>query len=380
MRVVFLTHNYPRWPGDYSGAALAVLARALVRRGVSVRVVALGGDDAAERTEQEGILIRRVRIPSRLGQTVFDQDAFAARLRSPRRWDLLLRLRRRLRVAAEREVSAGADLVHAHWWMPSGWAAPARVPQVLTLQGTDAGLIRSSRLARAAARRLLGRTSLITAVSRSIGETFQNVTGRFVGTEHVHPLPIESRGRPWTRGGSGAVMMARLDAAGRVGLALETVALLASRGHKLPLTVIGEGRRRDALQQQARHLGVSELVRFVGGMPPDQALGHLARADLMLLTTQGELSAVPAQEALISGVPVVTCWDSGAPVDVVPQAGAGRLSLPAAEALAECVMSVRADRDALAASRLVGEAWRTRLAPDHVAQVYEGWYRDALGR
>jgi len=288
VRVVFLTHNYPRWPGDYSGAAVAVLARALVRRGVSVRVVAMGGEDAAERIEQDGIPIRRVRIPSRLGQTVFDQDAFAARLRSPRRWELLLRLRRRLRLAAEREVSAGADLVHAHWWMPSGWAAPPRVPQVLTLQGTDAGLIRSSRLARAAARRLLGRTTLITAVSRSIGETFQNVTGRFVGTEHVHPLPIESRGRPWTRGGSGAVMMARLDAAGRVGLALETIALLASRGHKLPLTVIGEGRRRDALQQQARHLGVSELVRFVGGMPPDQALGHLARADLMLLTTQGE--------------------------------------------------------------------------------------------
>src|SRR4029079_10786409 len=166
VRVVFLTHNYPRWSGDYSSAALALLARALVRRGVSVRVVALGGDDAAERTEQDGILIRRVRIPSRLGQAVFDQDALAARLRSPRRWDLLLRLRRRLRLAAEREVSAGADLVHAHWWMPSGWAAPARVPQMLTLQGTDAGLIRSSRLARAAARRLLGRTSLITAVSR----------------------------------------------------------------------------------------------------------------------------------------------------------------------------------------------------------------------
>ena len=379
MRVVFLTHNYPRWPGDYSGAALATLARALVRRGVSVRVVALG-EDPAERTEQDGIPIRRVGISNRLGQTIFDQDAFAARLRSPRRWELLLRLWRRLRPAAEREVSAGADLVHAHWWMPSGLATPAGVPQVLTLQGTDAGLMRTSRLARAAARRLLGRTSLVTAVSRSIGETVQHLTGRFVGTEHVHPLPIESRGRPWTRGGSGAVVMGRLDEAGRVGLALETVAMLASRGHKLPLTVIGEGRRRDALQQQARRLGVSELVRFVGAMPPDQALGHLARADLMLLTTQGELSAVSAQEALISGVPVVTCWDSGVPVDVVPQSGAGRLSLPAADALAECVLSLHADRDALAASRLVGEAWRTRLAPDHVAQVYEAWYRDALGR
>jgi glycosyltransferase involved in cell wall biosynthesis len=171
-----------------------------------------------------------------------------------------------------------------------------------------------------------------------------------------------------------------LDDAGRVGLALETVAVLASRGHRLRLTVIGEGRRRDALQQQAWRLGVAELVQFVGAMPPDQALGHLARADLMLLTTQGEVSAVPAQEALISGVPVVTCWDSGALVDVVPQSGAGRLSLPAADPLAECVLSLLADRDVLAASRLVGEAWRTRLAPDHVAEVYEGWYRDALGR
>ena len=85
------------------------------------------------------------------------------------------------------------------------------------------------------------------------------------------------------------MVMGRLDDAGRVGLALETVATLVSRGHKLPLTVIGEGRRRDALQQQARRLGVAELVRFVGAMPPDQALGYLARADLMLLTTQGEL-------------------------------------------------------------------------------------------
>ena len=131
MRVVFLTHNYPRWPGDYSGAALAVLARALVRRGVSVRVVALGGEDAAERTEQDGILIRRVRIPSRLGQTVFDQDAFAARLRSPRRWDVLLRLRRRLRLCrdsrqhkqAESEDETGHEIRVLH----EAYATPVAV-------------------------------------------------------------------------------------------------------------------------------------------------------------------------------------------------------------------------------------------------------------
>ena len=40
MRVVFLTHNYPRWAGDVSGAFLATLAGGLARRGVDVRVIA----------------------------------------------------------------------------------------------------------------------------------------------------------------------------------------------------------------------------------------------------------------------------------------------------------------------------------------------------
>ena len=33
VRVVFLTHNYPRFPGDVSGAFLATLASALIARG-----------------------------------------------------------------------------------------------------------------------------------------------------------------------------------------------------------------------------------------------------------------------------------------------------------------------------------------------------------
>jgi glycosyltransferase involved in cell wall biosynthesis len=379
VRVVFVTHNYPRWPGDYSGAALGALARALVRRGVDVRVVA-PSEDSAERQEQEGVVVQRIRIPPRLAATVFDQDAYAARLRSRRRWGLLLRLWRRLSLAARREVANGADLVHAHSWLPAGLAAPSTAPMVLTIQGPDAGLLRRSRLGRAIGRPLLRRAAVVTAVSRSIGEAVQNLTGRFIGADHVHPLPVDSRGMPWTRGNGGAVLIGRLDEIGRVELALQTVAILASFGHELALTVIGEGPQLSALQHQARRLGVSALVRFLGAMPADQARTHLARADLMLLTARGEGSAVAAQEALISGVPVVACWDSGAPVDVVPEAGAGRLSLPSADALAECILNLHADRDRFAVARLVGESWRTRLAPDHVAQVCEGWYRDALRR
>jgi hypothetical protein len=74
----------------------------------------------------------------------------------------------------------------------------------------------------------------------------------------------------------------------------------------------------------------------------------------------------------------VACWDGGAAVDIVPESGAGRLSLPAPEALADCVLDLQGDADRLAMGRLVGESWRARLAPDHVAELCEGWYRDAL--
>jgi glycosyltransferase involved in cell wall biosynthesis len=249
---------------------------------------------------------------------------------------------------------------------------------VLTLQGADAALLKTSKLARWMARPLFRRASVVTAVSRQAGESVQNLAGRFVGAEHIHPMPIDTRGHLWTRGGGGVVLVARLDKEGRVELALQTLAILAACGHNLPLTIIGDGPNRTALQQLAQRLGVSALVRFLGPMPADQARSHLARADLMLLTTRADDTAAAALEALITGVPVVACWDGGAAVDVVPESGAGRLSLPSAEALADNVISLRADGDRLAIARLVGEAWRARLAPDHVAQLCEGWYRNAL--
>jgi glycosyltransferase involved in cell wall biosynthesis len=168
-------------------------------------------------------------------------------------------------------------------------------------------------VARSLARPLFRRAAVVTATSRQAGESVQNLAGRFVGSEHIHPIPIESRGHPWTRGGGGVVL-----------------------------------------------------------------IGHLARADLLLHCTRGDETPTSVLDALVAGVPVVACWDGGAVVEVVPESGAGRLSIPSADALAENVLNLLADPDRLALTRLVGEAWRARLAPDHVAQWCEGWYRHAL--
>lgn len=376
MRVVFLTHNYPRSPGDLSGASLGTLARALIRRGISVRVIT-SGDDAGE-TVLDGVPVRQVRSAASLREKISHPETFAAALRGPLGWSVMARLWRRMRAAARQEITSGADLFHAHRWIPAGLASPAGAPLVVTVNGADAALLRQSRVARSLARPLLQRATLVTAVSREVGGWVQNAVGKLVDAAHTHPMPIESRGHPWTRGGGGVVVIARLIPATRVDLAIETVAVLASCGHDFPLIVVGEGPERPALEQRAARRGVSSLVRFVGAMPVEEARRFLERADIMLFTARGDGVALAVLEALIAGVPVVACWDGGAAVDFVPESGAGRLTLPSAEALADSVLDLQADLDRLAMGRLVGEAWRARLAPDHMAELCEGWYRDAL--
>lgn len=379
MRVVFLTHNYPRWPGDLSGSFLGTLATALVRRGIEVRVVAPSDEGRGGEEELAGVRIRRVRYASAGQETLAYHGTMATALRGPGGWRALAGLWRALRRAAREEIAAGADLVHAHWWVPAGMAAPSSAPLVVTVHGTDAALLRSSRLARRLARPVFARARVVTAVSRELASWVQNATGRHIAPAHVHPMPVDSRSWPWTTGGGGTVVVARLTAQKRIHLAIEATAFLASCGHDLPLTVVGDGPERPALERQAERLGIAEFVRFVGEVEPGQVARHLERADVMLFPAREEGFGLAAAEALMAGVPVVACWDGGGLLDVVPESGAGRLTLPSAEALSDAALDLLQDPQRLALARLVGESWRARLAPENVAELCEGWYREALG-
>jgi len=376
VRVVFLTHNYLGTPGHPSDGSLASLARALLRRGIFVHVVA-PSDDSGE-TEVDGVAVSRVRLARSVREWIASSDRIASALRSPLGWLALRRFRRAMRAAAQKEVTDGADILHAHSWLPVGYAAPSGIPLVLTVDGPDGALLLRSRTARSMARPILQRASVLTAVSREVGNWVQAAAGRFVDPSCIHPMPADTRGYPWTRGGSGAVVISRLTPATRVDLALETVAELVSCGHDFPLTIVGDGTDRTTLEQRAARLGITALVRFVGARTEVEARSYLERADVLLFTERGEGVAPAAVQALACGVPVVACWDSGAAVEVVPESGPGRLTLPSPEALAQAVLDLQRDPDRLPMGRLVGESWRARLAPSRVAELCEGWYRNAL--
>ncbi|HTS87821.1 MAG TPA: glycosyltransferase [Gemmatimonadales bacterium] len=385
MRVVFLTHNFPRFAGDVSGAFLATLAGALTARGHGVTVIAPADGGEIGAPLLGGIAVRRVRYAMARHETLAYRGSMAETARTPGGAWRALSLVRALRRAARAEVARGADLIHAHWWVPAGLAAPSSVPLVVTVHGTDAALLGRSSLARGLARPLFRRATVVTAVSRSAADQIARATGTVVGARHIQPMPVDTslfepaevgqQGRG-SAGGGGLVVVARLTQQKRVDLALEAVALLPEV--RPFLTIIGDGPERHPLEALRDRLGLRDAVRFLGSVPPPRVAEVLRTADLAVFPARNEGFGLGAAEALMAGVPVVACQDGGGVLEVVPAGGAGRQVPPRADAMAEAITALLADPAARVSAEEEGQRWRERLRPERVAEICEGWYHEAL--
>jgi len=375
VRVILLTHNYPRHAGDLPGSFLHPLAVALRDRGHDVRVVAPSDRGHGGREALDGVPVRRVRYAAPEREILAYTGRMQDEVRSASGLMALRGLIRGMRegAMAEAEGAAGDAVIHAQWWIPAGLAAPSGFPLVLTLHGTDGRLLKKSAVARWLARAVLRRADLVTAVSRHLAGIVEETTGREDVTGHVQPMPIESTGRPWSTGGAGVVVVCRLTAQKRVDLALKAVVELRQ---PLPLTVIGDGPERAALENFAAAHPAAR-ISFTGQLPPADVAARLGSADVMVFPAMGEGLGLSAVEALMAGVPVVVASDGGGVVEAVRAHGGGIVTAPTPESLAAGV------QDALsptirAAARGAGERWRTELAPSRVAGTFEAWYREAL--
>ncbi len=112
------------------------------------------------------------------------------------------------------------------------------------------------------------------------------------------------------------VTAARLARWKRIDRAIDVVARLKNGGVLARLLVVGDGEERLNLEQQARDLGVSDRVDFIGGVPQEAVQQYLWAADVFL--SLNELSNVgnPLLEAMRSGSCVVTL-DEGDTGDLI---------------------------------------------------------------
>jgi glycosyltransferase involved in cell wall biosynthesis len=91
---------------------------------------------------------------------------------------------------------------------------------------------------------------------------------------------------------------------------VDAVGRLARQGHPLKLNIVGEGEARPALEAQVQQLGLSTQIRFLGRMPPEQALETISRCALVCIPRKPFkvceiVPPIKLVEALAMGKPVI---------------------------------------------------------------------------
>lgn len=398
-RVLFVTHNVPRFIGDAAGSFVLRLAVALQSAGATVDVIAPAATGLAGEATLEGVRIRRVRYASDARMTLAYAGNMAEQVMSS--WDgkmallgLLRAMRREVRAQLTAAARAGTpyDIVHAHWWFPSALALwhMRRVsdpPLVITMHGSDVRLAQRTALAHPIMRAVLGEAAMCTAVSGWLAETALRIAPD--ASIAVSPMPVDARhfAPPDDPSAmrSGILFVGRLNA--QKGLADLLDAMISPAMHAYDaqhgeaptsLDVVGDGPDREALQARATALGLANRVRWHGALPQPALVPLYQGARVLAMPSREEGLGLVAVEAQLCATPVVAYADGGL-IDVVRADHGGTLvTVGNTRAFGEALARVL---DNEAAARAIGMTARgemlARFSPESVADRYLTHYQQA---
>jgi glycosyltransferase involved in cell wall biosynthesis len=383
MKVLFLTHNFPRFDGDVPGNFLARLAMALGQQGVEVSVVAPAAPGVADNTKQNGTGVDRFHYAPRRYETLAYGGNMAEQVRDSwsARFTMLGFLGAEFRSAVRARRAMQPDVVHAHWWFPSGlvgtWLSKlSHTPLVTTLHGSDVRFARSISMSRPAFRHVLQTSAATTAVSRWLAHEAQALVSAPAPVVAPMPVATELFSPGGTRKKDTLLFVGRLTKQKGLDLLLQSLAKLPEA---ISLDVIGAGDERQPLENLARELGVASRVRWHGTKPQDALVQAYRSATALVVPSADEGLGLVAVEAMLCDAPVVA-FESGGLPDVVQHDRTGLLVRErSADSLADAITQLLAREDR---GQALGAAGRMHalatFAPESVARRYIDIYRAAI--
>ena len=172
-------------------------------------------------------------------------------------------------------------------------------------------------------------------ISRAVSDRLARWNG--VAGEVLHPPPPQ-RDYRCDRYGDYLFFASRLSPLKRPELVVRALAQPEARGARL--VIGGDGEERPRLEQLARELGLDGRVSFTGHLTESALVDHLAACRAVVFVPQGEDYGFVTVEAFASSKPVITCTDSGGPLEFVRPGENGLICTPEPAALARACAEV----------------------------------------
>ena len=351
MRILVVTHNYPRFPGDPAGAFVARISAGAAEQGSEVRVVAPHAPGTAEWESNGAVEVHRFRYgPDALERVAYTGDLHRKALLSPLAAlsfpAFMLAFKRAIRSAVK---TFAPDVIHAHWWIPGGWLASRMgVPYIVTCHGSDVRLLEKWSGFRRLALPVLTRAGAITTVSRFLAEDIRHLIDRELIQLQVCPMPVDTdhfkTGQSVQKIEPPRILYAgNLLPSKGVDVLIRAYALLRARGIPCGLRILGEGPERSALEERARSAGHPEIA-FSDFLPQDRMPSEYGQSTVTVLPTRGDAEGLGLTlvEALVAGSAVVGTGAGGIP-EVIQHEETGLIAGASAESLADALERIISD-------------------------------------
>jgi len=347
MRIQVITHNLPRFAGDFSGSFIHALCKEFVAQGAETSVVA-PHDAQYDRSLSRPYRLRTFRYAwPATAQTVGYMRSMVRDLQ-PRPASVLVTplMLASGTIACLREAREfQPDVLHAHWLLPNGLIGAAvssltGIPLVVSIPGSDLLIARLNSLTRSLARLVFNRASFVTAnshelrnVALTLGASRQRFGLVIYGVDAQALKPDHARGRALRQQLSFAESEFVVLAVGRMVPKKGFTYLIQALPYVLEaepssrLVFIGDGPGMSDLRQLSQELHVAEKVLFAGTVRHDRISDYYNAADVLVMPSVNEPEDglnVCVLDAMACGKPIVATTVAGNPL-VVKQGTNGYL-------------------------------------------------------
>ena len=347
-RLLILTHNYPRYPGDHAGVFISLLCRRLVDESIQPIVLAPHDPGAAEYEENAGVKIYRFRYGS-------DQEenlAYGGNMQTIVTSSLggLLRFRRfvkKFRVAATEIIEKEKiNVIAGHWLVPAGLvmkqlARDCALPMILSSHGTDIRLaIKVGGLPYRYLQSFCRSLNRWTFVSSYLRDQMLTLDPRLEDRLEVLPLPHDEsifyHDPNVPRESSLVAAVTRFTEQKRVNVLIEAFALVVKELPEARLEIYGEGPLQSDIERLieprglavgGRPPGLPPIVTIHRPVPQDELREVYNRASVVVLNSYREGFGLALSEAMLCGTAVVGVR-SGGITDIIEHEQTGLLAEP----------------------------------------------------
>lgn len=387
IKLLMVTHNYPRFEGDFAGIFISLLAKRLGEHGITPVVLAPHAPGAKEFEEMDGVRVYRFRYAER------DEDENLAYQGSMHKLVLgsvsgIFRFKHFLdcfrRATEDVIVREQVNALAGHWLVPSGMVLKTinrrrKLPVFMYSHGTDVRL--AKRYFKAIYRYMADFCQALhswTVVSSYLKNELAAMDRRLENILEVLPVPHDEsifyKDDSVATDDNLVVAVTRFTRQKRVEYLIRAFALVVEKNSEARLEIYGGGVLQGDIEGLIDKLGLKSNVTIRPPVTQRELRTIYNRAAMVVLNSYEEGFGLALSEAMLCGTAVIGA-DSGGISDIIEHRQRGLLVRPDdSAALAEAIGRYLSDkelRDSMASAglRFAGENYTSAALAARYADI-----------